>query len=239
MIQYELITGPMFAGKTTMLIEKIRNCEFAENEKLLFNYANDKRYSEEANIASHNKDIVPSIPINDCFEINKYITSDIKAIFIDEVQFLKSLKAWFHNSKQYFNNIELIVIAGLNYDIYGNNFNDDFIHLIYFSTIFKKHYLRSKCYICDSKADFTVLVNNKNDGQYNENLDNRSSNHSNHNSINTSKESEDCNGNKITELLETGNNKCVGSKEMYQPVCLHHALKVKYANNFSKYITRY
>jgi thymidine kinase len=224
MIQYELITGPMFAGKTTMLIEKIRNCEFAENEKLLFNYAGDKRYSEDASIASHNKDIVPSIPINDCFEINKHITSNIKAIFIDEVQFLKSLKAWFHNSKQYFNNIELIVIAGLNYDIYGNNFNNDFVHLIYFSSIFKKHYLRSKCYICGSKADFTVLVNNNDDRQYNENLND---------------EKEYCNENKITELLETGNNKCVGSKEMYQPVCLHHALKVKYDNNFSKYITRY
>ena len=160
MIQYELITGPMFAGKTTMLINKIRNSKYSENEKLLFNYAEDKRYSEDASIASHNKDIVPSIPIKDCFEINKYITKDIKEIYIDEVQFLTSLKSWFHTSKQYFNNIKLLVIAGLNYDIYGNNFNDDFINIIYCSDIFIKHYLKAKCYICGNNADFTVLVNN-------------------------------------------------------------------------------
>jgi len=68
--QIEIITGPMFAGKTTMLTKRIREDKFPDNSKLLFNFAGDKRYTSDANIASHNKDIVPSINSwNDFFAI--------------------------------------------------------------------------------------------------------------------------------------------------------------------------
>lgn len=206
MVQLEIITGPMFAGKTTMLINKIKNCNLKDNEKILFNYANDKRYSNEAHIASHNKDIVPSIPITNCFEINKYITSSIKAIFIDEIQFLHSLKDWLDNSKQHFSNLESITIAGLNYDIYGNEFNNDFNYLIYTNYQNAKIYhLQSSCYICNEKAYFTILLNNKNNN----------------------------------DIISQNNNVCVGSKDMYQPTCLEHAIKSSYDNNFKRFINKY
>ena len=130
-----IYTGPMFAGKSTALIDEIRNCNHDENVKLMFNYANDKRYTDNADISSHNKDYIKSIPITNCFEINKYITSDIKAIFIDEAQFIDCILDWIYTSQNYLSQIEKIVIAGLNYDVYGNCFNIQFIKYKTFSRL--------------------------------------------------------------------------------------------------------
>ena len=102
--ELKIITGPMFAGKTTALINEIINVDslISDFNKLKFNYAGDKRYNEEANISSHTQEIVKSIPITNCFEINKYITDNIKVIYVDEVQFLHSVEEWFKTSKDCF-----------------------------------------------------------------------------------------------------------------------------------------
>jgi thymidine kinase len=202
--QIEIITGPMFSGKSTMLIKRIREDNYLESEKLLFNFAGDKRYDENANIASHNKDIVSSIPITDFLEINKYITNNIKAIYVDEVQFLTSLNKWFSTNVDILKGLKTIILAGLNFDIYGNNFNDEFNFLTYESNIIT-HYLKGECYICKEKAYYTIsTLHTKNN-------------------------------------INKSNNVhiCVGTKNMYQPVCLLHALNVSYEHNFKKFITKY
>jgi thymidine kinase len=158
--QIEIITGPMFAGKSTMLIKRIREDKYPEDAKLLFNFAGDKRYDENANIASHNKDIVPSIPITDFLEINNHIKNNIQAIYVDEVQFLSSLNKWLSTSKDILSGLKTIILAGLNFDIYGNNFNEEFNLLIYNTKVIK-HYLSGECYICKDKAYYTVSINNK------------------------------------------------------------------------------
>src|SRR6056300_1603465 len=107
--QIEIITGPMFAGKTTMLIKRIKEDNYPSDSKLLFNFAGDKRYTTDASIASHNKEIVPSIPIIDFMEINRHITNNIQAIYIDEVQFLKSLNVWLNTNINNFSNLKTIV----------------------------------------------------------------------------------------------------------------------------------
>lgn len=204
--QIEIITGPMFAGKSTMLIKRIREDKYPANSKLLFNFAGDKRYNNEAHIASHNKDIVPSIPITDFFEINKHITADIKAIYVDEVQFLKSLTNWLKTSKAILTNLKTIILAGLNFDIYGNNFNDEFNLLTHESNIIT-HYLRGECYVCKDKAYYTIST------------------------LNSNKEKTDTESKNV--------HVCVGTKDMYQPVCLLHALKVPYETKFKRFITKY
>jgi thymidine kinase len=213
MVNIEIITGPMFAGKSTMLINSINN--YLKEERLLFNYAEDKRYNNEANISSHNKEIIPSIPIRDLFEINKYITNKIKAIYIDETQFMTSIKNWINHVKTNYNNLETIILAGLNFDIYGNNFNQEFIELTYNTNIIK-HYLKAKCYICNNNAYYTILLTDK-------------KKHNNENDNIT----------QINNLINNKENKCIGSKELYQPVCLCHALKTNYEHNFKRFIHNY
>ena len=160
----EIITGPMFAGKTTKLLSLINNCNLLEKEKLIFNYANDKRYSSSANVTSHNNISYPSIAITDCFEIKKYITPDTKIIFIDEIHFMKNIKNWYqeiisNNSNKNNNHQQEIkyVAVGLNFDIYGNFLNPEFNYII--DKTNNITYLKSKCYICKNNADFTILIN--------------------------------------------------------------------------------
>lgn len=208
-----IYTGPMFAGKSTALINEIKLSKNNDNEKIMFNYADDKRYNDNADIATHNKEIVKSIPITNCFEINKYITNEIKEIYIDEIQFIDSVVNWLATSENYLLQIEKIVIAGLNYDVYGNYFNEQFNELINYcqysnnnsNSNSKVNLLRADCYIssCNKKADFTILL--------------------------------DENNNNINEE----NNVLVGSKDIYQPSCLIHALERPYKHNFAKFMIRY
>ena len=203
-----IYTGPMFAGKSSALINEINTSPYNKSDKLIFNYAGDKRYTDTADISSHNKEVVKSIAIVNCFEINKYITDNVKVIFIDEVQFIDCLKDWIENSEKYLLNVEKIVIAGLNYDVYGNCFNEQFSCLItYLQYINNKNVklLHANCYIndCCNKADYTILLDENND--------------------------------KINEK----DNVLVGSKDIYQPSCLVHALQRPYKHNFTRFMVRY
>ena len=43
----DIILGPMFAGKSTELLRKIKRYEFAEKKCIVIKYKNDCRYSEK------------------------------------------------------------------------------------------------------------------------------------------------------------------------------------------------
>lgn len=194
----EIITGPMFAGKTTELIKRIQSDSFQENEKLLFNYKNDKRYTSNGNIASHNKVVLPSIPIMNCSEILPHLTTETTIIYIDEIQFIENINELTLNQK--LNNIK-IVLCGINYDIYGNDMNPEFNNLFNRIPPLSITYLKSKCHICEGNADFTALIK------------------------------EEANINK-------DNNKLVGTKDVYQPICLIHACKLNYEHNFKRFLSK-
>ena len=49
----EVITGPMFSGKTEELIRRVRRAQIARQKIQIFKPATDNRYHEE-NVVSHN-----------------------------------------------------------------------------------------------------------------------------------------------------------------------------------------
>lgn len=49
----ELLIGPMFSGKTTAMISKIRQASFAQKKCYLIKYARDTRYTDENVIITH------------------------------------------------------------------------------------------------------------------------------------------------------------------------------------------
>ena len=51
----ELIIGPMFSGKSTELMRKVKRYTIAQKKCLVVNYAKDNRYSTENVIATHDK----------------------------------------------------------------------------------------------------------------------------------------------------------------------------------------
>jgi len=51
----ELILGPMFSGKSSELLRKVRRFEIAKKRCLVINYTHDNRYSSEEVMSTHDK----------------------------------------------------------------------------------------------------------------------------------------------------------------------------------------
>ena len=84
--QIEIICGPMFAGKTEELIRRANRLQYAKKKYLVFKPTIDDRYST-TEIVSHSNYRKNSISIKHSNEILNYLTDDIDAVIIDEVQF--------------------------------------------------------------------------------------------------------------------------------------------------------
>ena len=82
----EVNCGPMFAGKTEELIRRVIRMDYAKKKYLIFKPSIDNRYSE-SEVVSHNKRKVNAICVSSSKEFVNYLTDDIEAVIIDEVQF--------------------------------------------------------------------------------------------------------------------------------------------------------
>ena len=51
----EIIIGPMFSGKSSELMRKVKRYTIAQKKCLVVNYSQDNRYSTENVIATHDK----------------------------------------------------------------------------------------------------------------------------------------------------------------------------------------
>jgi thymidine kinase len=83
----EVITGPMFAGKTEELIRRVKRLEYARQNIIVFKPTIDNRYSE-GEVVSHNHNRTKSINIASSAEILQYVADDTDVVAIDEIQFL-------------------------------------------------------------------------------------------------------------------------------------------------------
>lgn len=160
----EIITGPMFSGKTTKIIELYKT--FNTYETLVFNHSFDNRYFGNDNVlASHIKQHIPCNKFNSCSEIEKYISlidnfNNINTILIDECQFFTKIYQLCNLINNNYKNIKHIYLAGLNLDASGNIFNKEFNKLFkYANTIY---YLEAKCYKCNKSAQYSICLTNKN-----------------------------------------------------------------------------
>jgi thymidine kinase len=84
----EVITGPMFAGKTEELIRRIKRLEYAKKNIIVFKPVIDNRYAENE-VVSHNNSRTKSVNISSSKEIFDHVTQDTDVVAIDEVQFLE------------------------------------------------------------------------------------------------------------------------------------------------------
>lgn len=83
----EVITGPMFAGKTEELIRRIRRLQFAKRNIVVFKPSIDNRYGQDE-VVSHNDSRTQSISIKKASQILEHISPDTDVVAIDEIQFL-------------------------------------------------------------------------------------------------------------------------------------------------------
>jgi thymidine kinase len=160
-----IIIGPMFAGKTTYLINKVNELVVSGvslNEMLLFNHSSDSRYDtgkicshDGSKLECHTQQYLNSLDFNILCN-NNY--SRIKYIFIDEAQFFPDLFDTIVKILKKTKQIT-IFIFGLDGDYQQQPFAQSrILELIpYCSSITK---LLAKCTICKNNAPFTRRISN-------------------------------------------------------------------------------
>lgn len=154
-----VFTGPMFAGKSTKLINCYQESSSPTYNKAVFKFAKDTRYSKDAEIVTHNRLKIPCYMITTIHEIDQYLTPDITELYIDEAQFFNDIFDWLHKlinvSKD--SNIKHIYLAGLNLDAKGQIFSASFNDVIDILAN-ECHLLYATCNVCNAQATHTALL---------------------------------------------------------------------------------
>lgn len=152
----EVITGPMFAGKTEELLRRIKRLEYAKKNILVFKPRIDNRFADDE-VVSHNNNRTKSYTIASIHEVFDYLTPETEVIAIDEVQFLeaetpKILDTLADRGKR-------IIVSGLDTDFRGEPFNFMPQLLAYAEHVTK---LTAVCVRCSAPATQTQrMVNGK------------------------------------------------------------------------------
>ena len=84
----EVITGPMFAGKSEELIRRVKRSLIARKHIQVFKSMLDDRGGHIRQVASHDGRTVAATPIRTADEILVGLDQDTEVVAIDEVQFL-------------------------------------------------------------------------------------------------------------------------------------------------------
>lgn len=115
----EVITGPMFAGKSEELIRRLRRLDYAHKKYLVFKPDIDNRYSE-GDVESHLHNKIKCVPIKKSEEIRPYLNNKIDVVAIDEVQFLD--QGIVPLCDELANQGIRVIVAGLDTDFRGEPF---------------------------------------------------------------------------------------------------------------------
>ena len=152
----EVITGPMFAGKTEELIRRINRLVYAKKKFMTFKPKIDDRYSE-FEIVSHEKKKYEAIPVGSVEEIRANLRDDLDVICIDEVQFFK--EEIVELCDELANKGKRVIVAGLDMDFKGEPFKITAMLLGKAEEITK---LTAICQICGNEATLSQrLINGK------------------------------------------------------------------------------
>jgi len=148
----KLYIGPMFAGKTSSIIEDAN--KFSSGERLIVNHAIDDRYNLD-HITSHDKVALPSSSyqtIADFIEKHKIAleNNEVNAVFIDEGQFFVDLYEGVIKLLDIYK--KNVFISGLDGDYQKKPFGDILKLIPHADDVIK---LRAKCYKCGNPAPFT------------------------------------------------------------------------------------
>ncbi len=157
----EVITGPMFAGKTTELIKRIERQIFAKRKAALFKPSIDNRYSESEVVARnglrYDAFVIPTDEegVKTIEEITK--RERFEVIGVDEVQFfpmsIVGMLDELADSGVY------VIASGLNLDFKGDPFPVTRELLVRADNIV---YLTAICTVCGAPATRTQrLINGK------------------------------------------------------------------------------
>tara|TARA_B100001093_G_C26824619_1_gene1013450 strand:- start:284 stop:916 length:633 start_codon:yes stop_codon:yes gene_type:complete len=160
--ELEIITGPMFSGKTSLLIKRYKELKNNHN-CLVINYIHDNRFNEGLNkLRSHDGDEIECISLYSLRELtenSEYLNRlhEVEYIFINEAQFFVDLKdmVLFILKTLYKN----VVLCGLDFDYKREKFGE-IIDL--YSEATSIHQLTGGCFYCINPSIYSYRTSNSN-----------------------------------------------------------------------------
>ena len=159
-MKLDIILGPMFAGKSTELIRRIRRLDILQKQYIVLKPIIDTRYSKE-HIVSHNNEKINCLSyekIKDFIELTNL--KNIDTVFIDEAQFFPDLKEGVIDILE--NKKKNVVIVGLDGDFNRNRFGQVLDLIPYCDTCVK---FSALCKICNDGTPgiFSQKISGKDD----------------------------------------------------------------------------
>ena len=148
----EVITGPMFSGKTEELIRRIARAQYAKIPYMMFKPMFDTRYSE-TEIVSHNNNRIEAKPVMDAKEILG-LSLDAEIVGIDEAQFFNDELV--DTCVKLANGGVRVIVAGLDMDYLGKPFQPIPNLMAVADTVTK---LKAICVESGEDAPFTHRIN--------------------------------------------------------------------------------
>ena len=153
--EIQLIIGPMFSGKTTELMRRIRRYAISGKKTAIIKYYADTRYSDNKSLVTHDN-FAYNINVISVISLNDANIDDYDIVGIDEGQFFSELYNFCCKNADLG---KIIIIAALN----GNSNRETFgevINLVPMAESIKK--LNAICLDCGNEATFShrIVTNN-------------------------------------------------------------------------------
>ncbi|PRD32150.1 UNVERIFIED_CONTAM: Thymidine kinase, cytosolic [Trichonephila clavipes] len=149
----QVIFGPMFSGKTTELIRRLKKYQIANHKCLIIKYPHDTRYSEKE-ISTHDKLTLDAVSVNNLCDL-KNQAENYSVIGIDEGQFFSDVVSF---SEEMANIGKIVIVAALDGTYQRKGFSN-ILHLVPLAESVLK--LTSVCMICYEDASYTKRIGNE------------------------------------------------------------------------------
>ena len=147
----ELILGPMFSGKSTRLIERIRKYVYKNKKTIMIKFIGDQRYSKKSEVVTHDLikyDSIDCRNLTDSFDQLK----DYDIIGVDEGQFFPDLVEVSEKLAQL---NKTVIIAALNGDFRMEPFP---VIARIIPKADKIKLLKAYCFNCHKDAKFSLRI---------------------------------------------------------------------------------
>jgi thymidine kinase len=141
----EVITGPMFSGKSEELVRRLRRAKIARKSVRAFKHASDDRY-DAVKIGCHNGVTFDATPLSTVDELRE-ATRGLEVVGIDEGQFFQP--GLVELCEELANNGVRVIIAGLDQDSDANPFGPIPELMVLAEEVIK---LTAVCVVCGEPA---------------------------------------------------------------------------------------
>lgn len=145
----KLYLGPMFAGKTSAIVQNYRRYTRGQRRVLVINHSFDTRYSD-THLSTHDGIEIPCVFANELSSLTKCVEADYDVVLINEGQFFPDIfdtvVSWTEELSK------MVFVCALDGDSNREPFGD-ILRLIPYADTYEK--LTSVCESCGSNAPFT------------------------------------------------------------------------------------